>query len=584
MCGRCKRYAKVPVTLPLIRRETRSVVTIGRLSLCIACRSTSEVSIHEGQTRLGSAELTHQRLGIKCNYNYDIGPRTSSIDELQLRYHPRFIPERRSVASLLAALDSIGGPHSPTITQLLAAGHINWRAKCNNPHFPSIHRWLSIPNWVTIATIFGVQNDIDATTLFEQLQVPAADAALLLVCVWLSTQYVGPHKAGSQIEYPLYKAVKRTFTLLKCLMPLTIGLMQCGALITLVEYGHGLFVTAHETLSETAAMARIFGLTPEKYVEEDATRPWTVEEEEASTLWWCLFELDQYALPTLSLSAINTHLTDRRLIHQDATAKHLPFVVPTPAADDLLPPNRVGDISCSATSPLRLPLSAPVHITVGDRPRSAQSAVVLHRALLWESRWTFRDENGTLRPLPINPSYSDMDLDPSLTTSVRDHEQDSLDAAIRAILQAMVNQTDRWEIFCDCFSMCLSAMYTLYVPSLPAVESLLDHLPPNVLSRLLLTAPDTPHARECKALAALNFSGRFMSDLSRAFNKGVESHPSKLAEMVVAPAIQTCGISLEVFLRLGEVVPDAREGLEGVRRAVLYFTTRWGLAGEFLLC
>ena len=147
----------------------------------------------------------------------------------------------------------------------------------------------------------------------------------------------------------------------------------------------------------------------------------------------------------------------------------------------------------------------------------------------------------------------------------------------------MVDQTDRWELFCDCFSMCLSAMYTLHVPSLPAIEEeLQDHLPPSQLLRP--PPPPLPNGRHSKALAALVFTTGFVSDLSRAFNRGVEDDTSsRLAEGAVAtaPAIQTCGVCLEVFLRLGDAVPRAREGFESVWRSALWFTTRWGLGGEF---
>jgi hypothetical protein len=475
-------------------------------------------------------------------------------------------------------VDSFGEPQVLTITQILAATRINWRATRDSTHFPTVHRWFRIFSWSKIETTFGVQNDIDRTP-FAQLQVPAADAALLMVCVWLSTQYVGPYKPGLKIEFPLYEGVKHTFSLLKCLMQPTLELMQCGALITLVEYGHGLFPTAHETLSETVAMARIYGLSLEKYVPEKALEPWTPVEEETSTLWWCLFEFDQYAENFLPRLTRSRPLTDRRLIHQDPTGKNLPFLMPAPAEDDLLPPNRTGDISCTTTPPLRLPLSAPASIMVGDRRRSAQSAAVLHRALVWESRWTFRDKKGITHPLAATNSDTNSDGSLSGVSPLSEREQDALDAPIRAILQAMVDQTDKWEIFCECFSMCLSAMYTLYVPFLPAIEKLLDHTPPEQLSQLLST-PDTKYGKEAKALAALKFSARFVSDLSREFNKGLQTDPSKLAETVVAPAIQTCGISMEVFLRLGDLMPDARERFEGVWRSVLWFTQRWGLGGN----
>lgn len=291
-------------------------------------------------------------------------------------------------------------------------------------------------------------------------------------------------------------------------------------------------------------------------------------------------------------SSPGQHLTDPRLIHQDATAIHLPFMMPAPAPDDLLPPDVLGDPSCPASTPLRLPQSAPVRITVGNRRRSAQSAVVLHRALLWESRWTVRDEFGVAHPVTTTPGYDDMEVDPPLGADILCNEQDTLDDDIRTILGALVNQTDKWELFCDCFSMCLSALYILYMPSLPAIEEQLKHSPSKSISKLLAPSDtglfptlqptgNVSHTEECKALAALNFSARFVSDLSMAFNKGLESDPGRLLETVVAPAIQTCGVSLEVFLRLGDVVPGAAERFDSIWRSMGWFAKRWGMGGEF---
>ncbi|KAB5539304.1 hypothetical protein GE09DRAFT_1138273 [Coniochaeta sp. 2T2.1] len=386
----------------------------------------------------------------------------------------------------------------------------------------------------------------------------------------------------------------------------SVELMQCGALICLVEYGHGVFVTAHETLAETAALARIFDLRPGKYVDEDALKPWSTEEEEACTLWWCLFELEQ-------------------LIHQDPFAKHLPFILPAPEPDDLLPPD-VENADGSRPLPLRLPQSTPAHILVENRRRSAQSAVVLHRALLWEARYSYHDADGIMhRLIPTDaPSldFTFMDIDmaidpllqspPTLSTgalldNTRTQEQNLLDDSTRALLAAMVNQTNNWELFCDCFSMCLSALYILHLPSLPSIESSLRYLGPLQLSQLLAPSPSQLHniprptdpdqttpsplsvvpipiplpPTAHRALAALNFAARFVSDFAYEFNKGVKSDPRRLAETVVAPAIQTIGTSLEVFLRLGDVLPDAQDRFESIWEGACWFTTRWGSGGEF---
>lgn len=146
----------------------------------------------------------------------------------------------------------------------------------------------------------------DALTSSQPPQDPfAKEIALLVVAMHLVTRVRQTDSGTRNMFDDTYRTVKRMLALLFMSCAGTpqpsIELVQCGALIALYEYGHGDMATAYRTLSETAASASVLMVKP-GLVDPGGKKPIpgqveealsTVEREQRSGLWWCLFILDQ---------------------------------------------------------------------------------------------------------------------------------------------------------------------------------------------------------------------------------------------------------------------------------------------------
>ena len=191
------------------------------------------------------------------------------------------------------------------ITRLLSSYKVDWQGAIKE-YFSTIHSWFSLVQQERFESRYQLPVLCDSVAVNSSLgpadpDVPAiedplvtsADAALLIVCLFLITQVASSRRPSTQIFCPLYRTIKRIFALLKCLADPTIELIQCGAFITLFEYGHGDSISAYRTLSETVALARVFDLRPGKFRQEEEILDVSPEEKECTAIWWGLFILDQ---------------------------------------------------------------------------------------------------------------------------------------------------------------------------------------------------------------------------------------------------------------------------------------------------
>lgn len=105
--------------------------------------------------------------------------------------------------------------------------------------------------------------------------------------------------AGEQHMFDeTYRTIKRILALLLMVCAdgprATVEIVQCGALMALYEYGHGEIETAYQTLSQTAPVARVLGISATQKGESGIDDvPLTLEEEQRNCLWWGLFILEQ---------------------------------------------------------------------------------------------------------------------------------------------------------------------------------------------------------------------------------------------------------------------------------------------------
>ena len=257
------------------------------------------------------------RLNVRCTYDFALSP--SNRAKLKFAEFPPLLTDRSRIGTVLESLDawsnnvdyrgtntnSLGDFKPAQITQLLASYKVDWQGAIKE-YFNTIHSWFSLVHRERFESCFlspaacngGSENSIlgsviSDTAKIEDPPVASADAALLLVCLYLITQIASSRRPSTQIFCPLYRTIKRVFALSKCLTDPTIELMQCGAFITLFEYGHGDSISAYRTLSETVALARVFDLRPGKYRQGEEKVDVSPEEKECRAIWWGLFILDQ---------------------------------------------------------------------------------------------------------------------------------------------------------------------------------------------------------------------------------------------------------------------------------------------------
>lgn len=203
------------------------------------------------------------------------------------------------------SLDSLNDLSPSQINQLLKSYNIDWQEAAKE-YFDTIHSWFSLvhqgkfkstyrfsPDSGRPSKTLSVQSATHDNPESPEIQINSADSALFLLCLYMITQVASARRPNAEIFCPLYRTIKRIFALLKCLAAPTIELIQCGAFMTLFEYGHGDSTSAYRTLSETVALARVFGLKPGKHCRDTNAAEMNWDKEECGSIWWCLFILDQ---------------------------------------------------------------------------------------------------------------------------------------------------------------------------------------------------------------------------------------------------------------------------------------------------
>ncbi|KAI0151224.1 hypothetical protein BJ166DRAFT_384444 [Pestalotiopsis sp. NC0098] len=378
--------------------------------------------------------------------------------------------------------------------------------------------------------------------------------ALVIVTMYLITRH-RLTKAGTRLMYDdLYHFVKRIVALafLESTIP-RIELIQCSALLAMYEYGHGDSALAYRTLSEAVAAARVAGIGPGQLNNDGHATPQfgsNVEEEQKSCIWWSLFILDQF-------------------IHRDKMAENYPFVMESPEMNTLLPASIVAppqtqsgrfDVKyiCEQSTPPRERL--PISVTLDTHKLeqfqlSAKIACLLHRALRHEH--CSRTRPGYLPPVT---SFA------------------TLDSEIRAATQTLLqDDVINWQVTLDCFAMAVSALFSLYLPYLPVLET---------RSREQIQQDHDMRT----ALAALRFAAQLSVDISCKANVDMARTASQevsALKFVVAPAAPTCYLVVKTYATLRKIFPEewqqCQEAMEAKFESLKIFAHRWGIA-EKMMC
>ncbi|RYP66086.1 hypothetical protein DL771_007977 [Monosporascus sp. 5C6A] len=529
------------------------------------------------------------RLNAKCHYTPDPAP--ANLDP---NASPMVIHQPGDL--ILGHADLLGAITVSHILSLIEVpksfqgeSKLHWRPSVHT-YFTYVHPWFTVVNPVLfdrqIAELSPTQDP--PPTVDSQLspissgngdhpmsiEKPVSEyrhkqLALLIVAMHLITRMRRTETGPRPMFDETYRAVKRLLALMFMAygpnQQPSIELAQCGALMSLYEYGHGQTVTAYRTLAETTAAARILGVRPPGFEDpgaktgayglridrapsenttlsagfhyeydqdESLSR---MEKELRGSLWWGLFILDQF-------------------IHKDDSANHLPFLLEAPTDTALLP-------ETPPTTSLESQPRHPISVAVGSTALtpfqlSAKTSSLLHRALQIDKE---RDPRPDKRPL-IN-TFAD------------------LDGEIRQTSKALLEKIPRWETVLDCFSVLISALFTLYLPYLPIIEQ---------------TAPAALEAdlELSTAVAALKFACRLSTDISCRVNQDLVGTGTATRKeddpfaVLAAPAGSTCYHVIIAFAGLSRIYPDERErcaeAIAEKFESLHLFSYRWGLADEMI--
>ncbi|KAI0470676.1 hypothetical protein GGR56DRAFT_659984 [Xylariaceae sp. FL0804] len=473
------------------------------------------------------------RLSIPCVYLFDASPEASSANGGAA---PTPVPRPRDLAPLLRGHDPLTDISAQDVLALLDSLDVDLPS-LTKEYFIVIHPWLAVIHPLEFQRTYqslAQDRGSDYVTDLSQLAATASlsrECALLLVMMYL---VIRPKpELASLIWDEVYLSVKRLLALMGCTNQPSIEYIQISTLMALYEFGHGDTFTAYRTLNDAVGAANVRGICPGRAEDYAANSCWeTAEEEQNATLWWGLFVIDQ-------------------CIHADWPAKRLPFLLETPAPSTLLPATIITSISHVGPS-RRIPLSVGISAELVPFQKAALVANMLHRALRWDYE---RDKRARLPPLAL--------LLP-------------LDTEIRSITHSLLRDNYEWESVADCFAMCVSALFAIYLPYLPEPGA---PLPPQ---ESLADPSNTSDLAQ--ALAALRFACQLSFDITcRLYERGRRA-PGRYTALAAPSAAPSCfwavvgfaGLS-RVFTRDAELMASRiKERFESLE----FLGGRWGIANS----
>ncbi|KAI1778100.1 hypothetical protein F4818DRAFT_286496 [Hypoxylon cercidicola] len=549
-----------------------------------------------------------KRLNAKCHYVQDIS--NSNVNQQSAQF---IIYQPRSLSSdvLFRGPEPLGGITPSQILSLVPVaglGHspADWRSIIN-AYFYCIHPWYAVVHPTLFQQQIGTllaavdspaQSDtpvsLSKSPVESHLPVPTSrsiyttesdtqskELALLVVAMYLITRMRTTDAGEQPIFDETYRTVKRLLSslLLPCVGDPgpSIERVQCGALISLYEYGHGEAAAAYQTLSQTVAMARILDIKPGHISDSggDDIMMLSIEEEQSGCLWWGMFILDQF-------------------VHQDEGVKNLAFLLESPSTDTLLPetPPMTPILSSSSNTLLErseamgtLPPSPPAAAMpatarylstsaaigvqkFGGFQLSAKTSCLFHRAICI-------DKERDARPgkMPLVASYAD------------------LDAEIRSTTLTLLGETLDWESTLDCFAMLVSALFMIYLPYLAVLEHDVNSSSNAgfdlTSSEISASAAAMVASSEelSTAVAALRFACKMSTDISCKVNADYDRAPRSPA-LLCAPAGNTCYFVILAYASLCRCFPDERDQCQAniaeKFESLKLFSFRWGIAEKMM--
>ncbi|KAI1438504.1 hypothetical protein GGR50DRAFT_640277 [Xylaria sp. CBS 124048] len=524
-----------------------------------------------------------KRLNVKCHYPPEpsvANPHNSSPNNGQVIFLQRSHPLESDV--LFRGLEPLEGITASQILSLVTLDTCSGAQQPDYHHsitlyFNFIHPWYGVIHQILffrqLQSTFGsadtrsptdtdssplTQNGVDhaggnqksQTSNSASPELASKEFALLIVLMNLTIRMRYTDAGEQHMFNETYRTVKRMLSMLmmRCAdgpVP-SIELVQCGALMALYEYGHGEIETAYNTLSHTAVLTRVMGIsTTQKGDSGIDDVPLTLQEEQRNCLWWGLFILEQFVL-------------------QDDSMRHLPFVFESPSRTTLLPeaqsigPTKSGTHKAPNFSSPRptLPTSRLIttdvevgSLELGSFQLSAKTASIFHRAL-----WIDKERRKRPNENPHVSAFTDLDTE------------------IRMATKKLLVQSLDWETKLDCFAMLIGALFVLYTPFL----SILEHSTPAAIER------DTELT---VALTALRFACKMSSEISCKINTDFDT-ASRSPAVLCAPAGASCYRVILAYACISRIFPEEHDACEKAIRekfeSLWLFSFRWGFAEKMM--
>ncbi|KAI1336714.1 hypothetical protein F5Y15DRAFT_392853 [Xylariaceae sp. FL0016] len=471
------------------------------------------------------------RLSIPCVYLFDGSPEATAANVATAS--PQRTRGQRPLPPLLRGQDPLAGISPHDILALLDHLDADWQAVAEE-YFEIIHPWLAVVHphsfWRTFSHLTDEStNDFPASPV-QHVGAMSKENALLLAMMVLVTRPV-PQGGASSMWDDTYYSVKRLLALMNCSKAPTLGWVQITILMSLYEFGHGDAFTSYRTLGDAVVAAEVLGIRPSNMSELSDGLVWeSLDAEQNGTVWWCLFVLDQ-------------------CLHSNWPTQHLPFLVEPPVASTPLPPSRIQSTSSSGPSRL-IPTAIGIVPDLVPFQRACYTAVLLHRAHRWNRD---RTQSGHLPPL-----------------GTIQH----LDEEIRRVTHNLLQTTSgHWETELDCFSMCIAALFTIYLPYLPESGTSCEH------PEALLDPSNTSELAQ--VVAALRLACQMSIDISCRLYQRLTINPrfTALAAPCAAPScfwatVGFAGLSKIFTQDAGLLASRIKERFESLE----HFSTRWGIA------
>lgn len=152
--------------------------------------------------------------------------------------------------------------------------------------FASVHTYLPI-----------ISKKIFYDLLINPLFPRRADVAFLCLCMKLIAWKPSAHDSEPQIAD--YQAAKQYLLELESVGVLTVPLLQGRLLISMYEFGHGIYPAAYLSIGTCAAHAIALGLDDKRDSDEGRRSLSWVEQEERRRVWWAIVILERFVFQTI---------------------------------------------------------------------------------------------------------------------------------------------------------------------------------------------------------------------------------------------------------------------------------------------